>query len=218
MFESAAKNSSLLKTVILTAAKYRSTIPPLQGLRKGAIEGMVEEAQEEPQEVEQETNRANTNKWGKTAKVSLGVLGGLSLLMGYISAAGMKESEREAAARKPIDDFVSALNARNIDEGRKTLHYPHVQIAGNDLSILNDAESFQIDFQSLAAEGWTHSTLDSCAMRQSCDEKVHFEVQLSMHKAKSARYATYQALWVVTKKDGIWGIQCRSIFPSGVRS
>jgi hypothetical protein len=32
--------------------------------------------------------------WGKTVKVSLGVLGGLSLLMGYISAAGMQESER----------------------------------------------------------------------------------------------------------------------------
>jgi len=173
---------------------------------------MVEEVEEELSEQES----LKTGKWGKAAKVSLGVLGGLSLLMGYISAAGMKESEREAAARKPIDDFVTALNSRNIEEGRKTLHYPHVQIAGNDLSILNDPESFQIDFQSLASEGWTHSTLDSCAMRQSCDEKVHFEVQLSMHRSNSARYATYQALWVVTKKDGIWGIQCRSIFPSGV--
>jgi hypothetical protein len=164
-----------------------------------------------------EQDELKAGKWGKAAKVSLGVLGGLSLLMGYISAAGIKESERETAARKPIDDFVSALNSRNIDEGRKTLHYPHIQIAGNDLSILNDPESFQIDFQSLASEGWAHSTLDSCSMRQSCDEKVHFEVQLSMHRANNARYATYQALWVVTKKDGIWGIQCRSIFPSGVR-
>ena len=151
------------------------------------------------------------------AKVSLGVLGGLSLLMGYISAAGMKESEREAEARKPIDDFFAALNARDIEAGRRTLHYPHIQIAGNELSILNGPEAFQIDFQSLSSEGWTHSTLDSCIMRQSCDEKVHFEVQLSMHKANIARYATYQALWVVTKKEGAWGIQCRSIFPSGVR-
>jgi len=164
----------------------------------------------------QEEDKKKSN-WGKAAKVSLGVLGGLSLLMGYISAAGMKESEREAEARKPIDDFFAALNARDLEGGRKTLHYPHIQIAGNELSILNDPESFQIDFQSLAGEGWTHSTLDSCTMRQSCDEKVHFEVQLSMHKATTPRYATYQALWVVTKKDGVWGIQCRSIFPSGVR-
>ena len=170
------------------------------------------------EEVEEPKDKKNSSSWGKAAKVSLGVLGGLGLLMGYISAAGMRESEVEAEARKPIDDFFTAFNARDVESGRKTLHYPHVQIAGSDLTILEDPESFQIDFQSLASEGWTHVTLDSCAMRQSCEEKVHFEVQLSMHKANNARYATYQALWVVTKKDGIWGIQCRSIFPSGVRS
>ena len=175
---------------------------------------MVEEVKERGGEEE----KKRKTKLGKAAKVSLGVLGGLSLLMGYISAAGMKESERESEARKPVDDFITALNARDIEAGRRALHYPHIQIAGNDLTILHDPESFQIDFQSLASEGWTHSTLDSCAMRQSCDEKVHFEVQLSMHKADASRYATYQALWIVTKIDGIWGIQCRSIFPSGVRS
>src|SRR3990172_7593804 len=97
---------------------------------------------DEDVEVEEEKKKA---KWGKAAKVSLGVLGGLSLLMGYISAAGMKESEREAEARKPIDDFFAALNARDIEACRKTLHYPHIQIAGNELSILNDPESFDID-------------------------------------------------------------------------
>ena len=171
---------------------------------------MVEETEEDEQQ--------KKNKWGKAAKVSLGVLGGLSLLMGYISAAGMKESEIEAEARKPIDDFFSALNARDLESGRKTLNYPHIQIAGSDISILNNPEEFQIDFQALANEGWTYSTLDSCTMRQFCDEKVHFELQLSMHRANDARYATYQALWIVTRQDGIWGIQCRSIFPSGIRN
>ena len=165
----------------------------------------------------EEEKKKSSARWGKTAKVSLGVLGGLSLLMGYISAAGMKESEREAEARKPIDDFFAAFNARDLEAGRRTLHYPHIQIAGNDVTILYEPEHFQIDFQSLAAEGWTHVTLDSCAMRQNCDEKVHFEVQLSMHKGGDSRYATYQALWIVTRKDDTWCIQCRSIFPSGVR-
>lgn len=165
-----------------------------------------------------EEEKRKKTKLGKAAKVSLGVLGGLSLLMGYISAAGMEESEREEEARKPVDDFFAALNARDLEGCRKTLHFPHIQIAGNELSVLNDPESFQIDFQLLGNEGWTYSTLDSCSMRQSCDEKVHFEVQLSMHRPNDSRYATYQALWIVTKVDGFWGIQCRSIFPSGVRS
>jgi hypothetical protein len=173
---------------------------------------MVEEVEDQEEE-----KKKNSARWGKTAKVSLGVLGGLSLLMGYISAAGMKESERESEARKPIDEFFAAFNARDLEAGRRTLHYPHIQIAGNDVTILYEPESFQIDFQSLASEGWTHVTLDSCAMRQNCDEKVHFEVQLSMHKGSDSRYATYQALWIVTRKEDVWGIQCRSIFPSGVR-
>jgi hypothetical protein len=168
------------------------------------------------EEIEKETKHRKA-KWGKAAKVSLGVLGGLSVLMGYFSAAGMKESEIESEARKPIDDFFTALNAKNIEGIRKTLHYPHMQIAGNQVSILNEPELFQIDFESLATEGWTYSTLDSCAMRQNCNEKVHFEIQMSMHQANNSRYATFQALWIVTWKEGKWGIQCRSIFPSHVR-
>ncbi|MDR1728991.1 MAG: hypothetical protein LBT74_13895 [Acidobacteriota bacterium] len=155
--------------------------------------------------------------WGKAAKVSLGVLGGLSLLMGYISAAGMKESEIEEEARKPIDDFFAAVNARDPERCRRNLHYPHIQITGNDVSILESAADFEIDFQAMADEGWTYSTLDSCTMRHFCEEKVHFELQLSMHQANDSRYATYQALWIVTCQDGAWGIQCRSIFPSGTR-
>jgi len=154
-------------------------------------------------------------KLGKTAKLSLGVLGGLSLLMGYISAAGMKESEIESDARKPIDDFFAALNARDIERGRRTLHYPHIQIAGSEISILESPAEFDINFQALANDGWIYSTLDSCTMRHFCDEKVHFELQLSMHQANDSRYATYQALWIVTRLNDAWGIQCRSIFPSG---
>ena len=154
---------------------------------------------------------------GRTAKVSLGILGGLSLLMGYISAAGMKESEIESEARKPIDDFFAALNSRDIERGCRTLHYPHIQIAGCDVSILESPTDFDINFQALADDGWTYSTLDSCVMRHFCDEKVHFELQLSMHQANDARYATYQALWIVTRQNDVWGIQCRSVFPSGSR-
>jgi hypothetical protein len=166
---------------------------------------------------ENEREQQKKGKWGKAAKVSLGVLGGLSLLMGYISAAGMKESEIEEEARKPIDDFFAALNARDIERGRRTLHYPHVQIAGNDVAILESPTDLEIDFQVLANDGWTYSTLDSCTMRHFCEEKVHFELQLSMHQANDERYATYQALWIVTCQNGVWGISCRSIFPSGSR-
>lgn len=151
-------------------------------------------------------------KWGKTMKVSLGVLGGLGLLMGYVSAAGIQQSEHEAGARKAVDDFFAALNARDLDAARKALHYPHVHFAGHEVKVWNNPMDFQIDFDALtAAEGWHHSTLDLCVMRQSSDDKIHFEIQYSRHNAGSGRYATYQSLWIVTRKEGRWGVQCRSI-------
>jgi len=168
-------------------------------------------------EAKKDGEQQKKGKLGRTAKVSLGVLGGLSLLMGYISAAGMKESEIESEARKPVDDFFAALNARDVERGRLTLHFPHIQIAGCDVSILESPTDFEINFQALADDGWAYTTLDSCAMRHFCDEKVHFELQLSMHLANDSRYATYQALWVVTRRNDVWGIQCRSVFPSGSR-
>jgi hypothetical protein len=154
-------------------------------------------------------------KWGKTVKVSLGVLGGLGLLFGYVSAAGMHQSEQEAGARKAVDDFFAALNARNLEAARKALHYPHVHFAGHEAKVWNEPTDFHIDFDALAAtEGWHHSTLDLCIMRQSSEDKIHFEIQYSRHKADSGRYATYQSVWIVTRKEGRWGIQCRSILSS----
>ncbi len=49
-------------------------------------------------------------------------------------------------------------------------------------------------------------------MRQHDEVKVHFEVVFSRYKADGTKYATYQSLWVSTRKDGRWGIQARSSF------
>jgi hypothetical protein len=165
----------------------------------------------EPAEQKTKDESPKRGKWGKTVKVSLGVLGGLSLLMGYISATGMSQSEGEAAARKAIDDFFASFNARDQEGARKSLKYPHVQIAGAETRMWNDPEEVVLDFETLtAAEGWHHSTLDYCSVRQNAEDKIHFEIRFSRYNADGARYATYQSIWIVTKSNGHWGIQCSS--------
>lgn len=62
-------------------------------------------------------------------------------------------------------------------------------------------------------EGWARSSLDSVTMRQNDAIKVHSDVVFSRYKADGTKYATYQSLWIVTKKkDGAWGVQARSSF------
>ena len=121
---------------------------------------------------------------------------------------------REAAARAPIEAFFKAFNARDQEALRKTLHYPHVRInEQGGVNIWQTAADASTNFDGLTrSEGWARSTLDSVTMRANDPVKVHFEVVFSRYKADGTRYATYQSLWIVTLKDGGWGVQARSSF------
>src|SRR5215475_998839 len=121
---------------------------------------------------------------------------------------------READARAPIDAFFKAFNARDNEALKKTLHYPHVRInEQGGVNIWRDASEAATNFDGLTrSEGWARSSLDSVTMRQNDPSKVHFEVVFSRYKADGSKYATYQSLWIVTSKDGAWGVQARSSF------
>jgi hypothetical protein len=131
-----------------------------------------------------------------------------------VTPFAQERSAREAAARAPIDAFFKAFNARDNDALKKTLHYPHVRInEAGGVNVWKDASEAATNFEGLArSEGWARSTLDSVSMRQNDAVKVHFDVVFSRYKADGTKYATYQSLWIVTQKDGQWGVQARSSF------
>ncbi len=168
----------------------------------------MDEEAERPIEKDKKELRRRLN-WSRAVKVSLGVVGGLSLFMGYISATGMRDAERDAAARKAIDDFFAALNARDREAAKKLLHCPHIQLVGSEVRIWNSESEIDTYFDALL-EGaqWTYR-LDSCVTRQSSEDKVHFEVRFSRFEPDGSR-RVFQSLWVVTRKDDNWGIQSRS--------
>jgi hypothetical protein len=128
--------------------------------------------------------------------------------------SGAGNPTREIEARAPIDAFFAAFNARDNDALKKTLHYPHVRInEAGGVNVWKDASEAGTNFEGLTrAEGWASSSLDSVSMRQNDAIKVHFDVVFSRYKADGTKYATYQSLWIVTKKDGRWGVQARSSF------
>ena len=125
-----------------------------------------------------------------------------------------QQASRELEARAPIDAFFKAFNARDNDALKKTLHYPHVRInEAGGVNVWKDASEAGTNFDGLTrTEGWARSSLDSVSMRQNDAVKVHFDVVFSRYKADGTKYATYQSLWIVTKKDGQWGVQARSSF------
>ena len=136
------------------------------------------------------------------------------VLVPGLASLGAQPGSREAAARAPIDAFFKAFNARDNEALKKTLHYPHVRInEAGGVNIWQTAAEAGTNFDALTRnEGWARSSLDSVTMRANDPAKVHFEVVFSRYKADGTKYATYQSLWIVTLKDGAWGVQARSSF------
>jgi hypothetical protein len=136
------------------------------------------------------------------------------VVSGLFAMGAPQPASREAEARAPIDAFFKAFNARDNEALKKTLHYPHVRInEAGGVNVWKDASAAGTNFDGLTrAEGWARSTLDSVTMRANDAVKVHFEVVFSRYKADGTKYATYQSLWIVTKKEDGWGVQARSSF------
>ena len=127
--------------------------------------------------------------------------------------AAPRHASSEQEARRVMDNFFVAFNKQDAEATRRVLNFPHIRIGGGGrLAITASPQEWKGDAAALAAEGWHHSTLDSATFTHSSADKVHAAVVFSRYRADGRRYATYSALWIITKQDGRWGLLCRSSF------
>lgn len=120
-----------------------------------------------------------------------------------------------AAARGVMDDFMTAFNAKDEDAWAATFNYPHVRFASGNVIISPDAKSITdaMDFAAFSKmTGWDHSGWDEVEALDAGSTKVHFKVTFSRYTVEGKKMATYDSLYVVTLKDGHWGVQARSSF------
>lgn len=116
-------------------------------------------------------------------------------------------------AARAIEIFFEGFNAEDDERIREGLNFPHVRIASGTVRVIDGPGQFKTPFAALKrAEGWHHSTLDHAEVIHEGPDKVHFDVCFSRFLEDGSRYATHQAIWVVTRIEGHWGIQARSSF------
>jgi hypothetical protein len=121
----------------------------------------------------------------------------------------------EAAARAVMDEFLSAFNARDEVRWAETLHFPHVRIASNGLSVEASKQAFvaNTDLEQFAiVNDWDFSAWDSIELVQAGSDKVHFKVVFSRFNPQGERYVTFNSLYILQKIDGKWAIRARSSF------
>lgn len=138
----------------------------------------------------------------------------LMLLM-VLPAIGAFATEEEAKARAVIDELFRAFNDRDSDGYYATFHYPQVSIGqSGSLSVSEAPPERPMNFDALTSrEGWHHSVIDFTKLLGSASDKVHFDVQFKRYKEDGTAYGVWRGIWIMTKKDGKWGVQARSFLP-----
>ena len=122
----------------------------------------------------------------------------------------------EVAARAALDEYFRAWNAADNEAIAAVSNFPRVSVGPSGQIVVRDtAEDIAIDFDTLrAAELWDHSTLDLVDVAHSSADKVHFRVVASRRYADGSPYRTNPGLYIVTQKDGHWGLQLQSVLPA----
>jgi len=125
----------------------------------------------------------------------------------------MENLNPEIEVRKVIEAFIAGYNNRDRDAIINALQFPHIRIASGRVAIANDASEYHTGLgYMIKQEGWEHSSLDLAEVVHVSEEKIYIKIEFSRYKVGGTKYVTHKALYVVTKIDGHWGIQCRSSF------
>jgi hypothetical protein len=138
------------------------------------------------------------------------------LILALIFACSLRAADAEAErnARKAMDEFMTTFNAKEVQAWAATLNYPHVRFASNQVRVYNTLEDFVKDNANYAQRlaPWDHSKWESMKAIQSGPDKVHFAVEFIRYDKSGKELSRFSSLYVVTLKDGHWGIQGRSSF------
>jgi hypothetical protein len=136
----------------------------------------------------------------------------LVLLIAGTAVRQTKAQTPDEMALATLDRFMAAFNNQNIKAWAETLHYPHVRFASGQVMIYDSAATFQDRsvFPALQAAGWHHSLWTKRTITLSSDTKVHIDTEFERQNADNQTIGRYRSLYIVTERDGHWGIQARS--------
>ena len=115
-----------------------------------------------------------------------------------------------------LDNWMEAFNNKDMKGWSNTHNFPHVRIAGGQVSLWETKDDYISHFsepdmfKSLEAAGWHHSKWVSRDFDLISEEKVHVSVVFQRYDKENKPYSKYEALYVVTKINSNWGVQARS--------
>ena len=123
------------------------------------------------------------------------------------------DTDAEAGARAAMDGFMTAFNAEDGEAMRaKWFHFPHVRLHSGQVSVMERPEDLRLRVWERKGQStdWARTEWDYVEAIDTGPDKVHFRVQFTRYRADGSAIGSYKSLYIVTLKDGRWGIQGRS--------
>lgn len=113
-------------------------------------------------------------------------------------------------APKVADKYFAAFNAGDFVANASTMNFPSYMIAPNgDFFTFPDLKSYVEMLEGFKAY-WHHEHVDEKKIVQFSPTKAHMGITVSRYDKNNVLLTTHQSMWIVTCKDGRWGIKARS--------
>ncbi len=117
------------------------------------------------------------------------------------------------AARAVMEGFMEAFNAEDAEALRtRWFHFPHVRLHSGKVSVMERPEDLHVWVWNREGQAtdWARTAWDYVEVIDAGPNKVHFRVQFTRYRPDGSAIGSYKSLYIVTNKDGRWGIEARS--------
>lgn len=141
------------------------------------------------------------------------------VLVAHSSAVVAEEFDQaqvERQAMEVLDEFMASFNGRDPVALADTYHFPHYRLARGSMSFWESkdaaVQAHKTSYQALPDSGWHHSEWLQRRVDAISDSKVHVTTRFKRVREDGSEIGTYNSLYILIKKDGVWGIKMRSSF------
>lgn len=117
-----------------------------------------------------------------------------------------------AAAKKCLDDFMAAFNARDLSAFEATFNFPSVRLASNKLVIIEPGYHKPEMFERGALADWHRSDWERREIIHAGADKVHIDTSFARYRADGSVIGSFNSIYVVTLENGHWGVKARSSY------
>jgi hypothetical protein len=125
------------------------------------------------------------------------------------------DSTVEVEVMKVLDEWQETFSRRDMEAWEKTYHFPHYRLglASGEMRVLPEPGTQDPgSFKRLEARGWHYSKWTRRKIIHASDTKVHVDVQFTRCRKDHTPIESFDALYIVTKVDGRWGVKMRSSY------